>query len=186
MAAPVAQYLFTVEEYTHMGEAGIFSPDARVELIEGTIIAMTPIGRRHAACVARFTDLFTDALRRQATVWVQNPVRLSDYSEPQPDVTLLKPRAAFSAPGHPGPADVLLLVEVSDTTLEYDRRVKLPLYARVEIREVWVVDLAGEVIEMYSAPANGTYTMSRLARRGEAVTSDSLPGLRLAVDAILG
>src|SRR5215216_3171381 len=124
-AVQVTRHRFTVAEYERMGEIGIFSEDERVELVCGEIIEMSPIGERHAACVGLLTQLITLLLQRSAIVWVQNPIRLDDHSEPQPDVAVLKPRADFYRHAHPGPEDILLVIEVSDTTPEYDRRVKV-------------------------------------------------------------
>jgi Uma2 family endonuclease len=130
MSVQIDRRVFSVDDYYRMVEVGLLKEDERVELIEGEVIRMSPIGSRHAACVARLTKLFSRLAGDGAIVWVQNPVRLNDFSEPQPDVALLKPRADFYAGAHPAAADVLLIVEVSDTTIGYDRQVKVPLYAR--------------------------------------------------------
>lgn len=169
-----------------MAEVGILTEDDRVELIEGEIIEMSPIGSRHAACVARLTEILSQRVAGQAIVWVQNPIRLDEYNEPEPDVALLKRRDDFYSEGHPTPADVLLVVEVADTSIDLDRRLKVPLYARAEIPEVWLVDLTKDVIEVYAQPANGTYQISRQASRSESVASQATPELTLNVDAILG
>jgi Uma2 family endonuclease len=132
---------FTVDEYYCMAEAGILHEDDRVELIEGDIIAMAAIGNRHMSCVKRLNRLFNERLGRRVVVSVQDPIRLSRRTEPQPDVALLRPRDDFYAPGHPGPDDVLLVVEVVDTSLPYDRR-KLRLYARAGIPCVWLAILS--------------------------------------------
>ncbi|HEX8685523.1 MAG TPA: Uma2 family endonuclease, partial [Pyrinomonadaceae bacterium] len=136
-AIEVNRRSFTVAEYERMGQFGIFSEDARVELVCGEIIDMSPIGERHAACVAILTQLITLRLRLSALVWAQNPVVLDDYSEPQPDLAILKPRGDNYRTSKPTPDDVLLVIEVSDTTLEYDRQVKMRLYARAGIPEAW-------------------------------------------------
>lgn len=127
MALSVTKRLFTVTEYYRMAQAGIFSEDDRVELLEGEIIEMSPISSRHASCVMRLNHLLQDRVRDRAIVSVQNPVRLSDYSEPQPDIAVLKFRSDFYSAEHPKPEDVLLLAEVCETPAEFDRRVKLPL-----------------------------------------------------------
>lgn len=176
---------FTVEQYERMGEAGVFPPDYRCELIDGEIIEMSPIGSRHAACVGRLNRILSRLLN-EPVVWVQNPIRLDDYSEPQPDITVLKPREDFYSQSLPTAADVLLLVEVSDTTLEYDRRRKLPLYARAGIAEVWIVNLADERIETYADPAGGAYQATASAGRGEEVRSRSVASLRVSVAEVLG
>jgi Uma2 family endonuclease len=131
--------LFTVREFEQMDQAGIFREDDRLELIDGEIFAMAPIGSRHAACVRRLRRLSTPALGERALVDVQNPIVLHDRSEPLPDVILLQPRADFYAASHPWPSDVFLMVEVADTSLDYDQEVKVPAYARSAILEVWVV-----------------------------------------------
>lgn len=177
---------FTAREYQRMGETGILHEDDRVELIEGEIIEMAPIGNRHFACVNRLTRLFVQRVGDSAVVHVQNPVRLSDLSEPQPDLSLLRPREDFYAGKHPAPEDVLLLVEVADTSLAYDREVKLPLYARAGIREVWIVDLAGEKIERHTDPTTEGYRRIEQVRRGETLEPAALGGLALPVDDVLG
>jgi Uma2 family endonuclease len=186
MSVQIAKRWFTAAEYNRMGEAGILTEDDRVELIEGEIIEMSPIGRRHAACVDRLTELLSERLQRRAIIRVQSPIVLNDYSEPQPDVALLKRRDDFYERSLPTPEDVLLVVEVADTTLEYDRQIKVPLYARAEIAEVWVVNLLGEQVEVYAQPANGVYHSERQARRGETINSPAPLGLTLSIDEILG
>jgi Uma2 family endonuclease len=182
----VKHWAFTVDDYMRMLEAGILAEDDRIELIEGEIIEMSPIGDAHAACVIRLTMLFTRLVGLSALVSVQNPIRLGNYSEPQPDLALLKPRGDFYAQGKPTPADVLLVVEVADSSVQFDRNVKVPLYARALIPAVWLVDLNAGVIEIYSQPTGGTYQAVRTARRGDSLTIDSLPGLAIPVDDILG
>lgn len=186
MSMPLKHYQFNVAEYYRMAETGILKEGDRVELIEGEVIEMSPIGKRHASCVARLTALFGRLFGARAVLWVQNPIRLSDFSEPQPDVTLLKARADFYAQAQATPGDVLLVVEVADTTLAYDRGVKVPLYARAGIPEVWVVDLQQERIEIYSQPAGGQYGQTLTVGRGESFASPTVAGLRLAAEDILG
>ncbi|GIW50689.1 MAG: hypothetical protein KatS3mg081_0044 [Gemmatimonadales bacterium] len=155
MAVQLMKRRFTVAEYHKMAEAGILGEDDRVELLEGELVAMAPIGSRHATCVRRLNYLLSRGVGERAIVDVQNPIRLSEYSEPQPDLALLKPRPDFYAAAHPGPEDVLLVVEVAETSADYDREVKIPLYARAGIPEVWLVDLAGAQIETFRQPAQG-------------------------------
>ncbi len=186
MSLREARRLFTIEEYYRMAEVGILSEDDRVELIEGEVIEVTPIGGRHAACVDRLNRLLNRRIGDAAIVRVQNPVRLSKYSEPEPDVALLRPREDFYAQGHPTPEDVLLIIEVSETSLDYDRNVKMPLYARAGVPEVWLVDLSGEEIRVYSRPANSSYERVERIGRGGAVTSRTLSGLELRADEVLG
>ena len=186
MSVQIAKHWFTVAEYNRMGETGILSEDDRVELIEGEIFEMSPIGRRHAACVDRLTELFSEKLQRKAIIRVQSPIVLNDYSEPQPDVALLKRRADFYEQSLPLPDDVLLIVEVADTTLESDRQIKVPLYARSGIAEVWVVNLADEQVEVYTQPANGVYQSQQQFKRGETITVSGSLNLALSVEEILG
>ena len=169
-----------------MGEAGILREDDRVELLEGEIVEMTPIGSRHAACVDRLNHFFARGVGPRAIVRVQNPVRLSERSEPQPDLALLRARPDFYARAHPGPSDILLLVEVADTSAEMDREVKMPLYARAGIPEVWIVDLEGECVEVYREPTPQGYQNVRRIRRGQRVSPQAVPDLELAVDDLFG
>lgn len=186
MSVQIAKRCFTVAQYNRMGEAGILTEDDRVELIEGEIIEMSPIGERHAACVDVLAELFREQLQRKAIIRVQNPIQLGNYSEPQPDVTLLKRRDDFYRRAHPTAADVLLIVEVADTTLDYDRQIKVPLYARAGIAEVWIVNLMDEQVEVYAQPVNGAYQSQRHAGRGETINSPSAFNLTLHVEDILG
>jgi len=186
MAVEILRRRFTVEQYHRMAEAGILAEGDRVELIEGEIVEMTPIGSRHAAHVDRLTDLLTATVGRQAIVRVQNPIRLGPHSEPQPDLVLLKRREDYYVKAHPEPADVLLVVEVSDTSIEFDRSVKLPLYARMGIPQTLVVDLTRESLEDHRDPSPQGYRVVRHPRRGERLALESLPLLGLSVDDILG
>lgn len=177
---------FTVDEYYRMAEAGILHEDDRVELIRGAIVEMSPIGSRHAARVDRLSTEFHTRLISRAIVRVQGPVRLSPNSEPEPDILLLRPRSDFYAAAHPGPADVLLLVEVADTSLEYDRGEKLALYAEAGIPEVWIVDLAHEVVEVFRQPDAGSYRRQDVFGRGASLAPEAFPDAVISVDAILG
>jgi Uma2 family endonuclease len=185
MPARLLTRRFTVEEYSRMAQAGILTEDDRVELIEGAVVEMAAIGSRHAACVGRLTAVLS-AAQTGGIVWVQNPIRLGEHSEPQPDLVLLRPRPDFYASAHPGPGDVLLLIEVSETSADADREVKVPLYARAGIAEVWLVDLEAEGIEVYRQPSAEGYRVSRQARRGETLSPEAFPDLTLAADEILG
>jgi Uma2 family endonuclease len=186
MSVQVLRRRFTVDEYYRMGEAGILHEDDRVELIEGEIVQMSPIGSRHAACVKRLNGLFSRQIGQTAIViGVQDPIHLGEYSEPQPDITLLRPRPDFYVSAHPGPADILLVVEVADTSVEYDRGVKIPLYARAGIREYWIVDLAGESVEVYRDPSPEGYRQARQLRRSERIAPEAFPDVEIAIDDIL-
>lgn len=186
MAAQILRRRFSVEEYYLMAKAGILKEDDRVELIEGEIVEMAPIGSRHASCVIRLIQFLTQQVASRALVSAQNPVHLGEHSEPQPDISLLRPRADFYSTAHPGPADVLLLIEVADTSVEYDRGVKVPLYARAGIGEFWLVDLAGESIEVYQSPAPDGYRQVRVVRQEDRLAPEALPELELSARGILG
>lgn len=186
VSVQVTRRSFTVAEYERMGQAGIFSPEERVELVCGEIIKMSPIGKRHAAVVGRLTRVLTLLLQHVALVWVQNPIRLDDYSEPQPDLVVLKFRPDFYENSLPTPEDVLLVIEVSDTTLDYDRKVKVPLYARSAIPETWVVNLPEERIEVYADPVGGAYQTADSYASDEELQASALAALRLSVAEVLG
>jgi Uma2 family endonuclease len=148
---------FTVQQYHLMHEAGVFGHGDRLELINGEITEMSPIGRKHAACVIRVTKLLQKKLDDLVLVSVQNSIRLDDGSEPQPDFAVLKPRDDFYAEALPTPADILLIIEVADSTIAYDREVKMPLYAAAGIPEMWLFDVNEQVILGYSQPATRGY-----------------------------
>jgi Uma2 family endonuclease len=186
MSAEPLRHRFTVDEYERMGAAGLFGEDDRVELIEGEIVELTPIGSRHAACVARLTRLFAGAPADQAIVWVQNPIRLGVRSEPQPDLALLHPRDDFYARSHPGPAEILLVVEVSDTTAAWDRDVKTALYGAAGIPEAWVVDLNDNSVHVFTEPGREGYAVVRQAMAGDVIATGVLGGVAVAVAEILG
>lgn len=177
---------FTVDEYYLMAEVGIIKPGERVELLDGEIVPMSPIGPMHAEVVERLRDLLSEQLKGKANVRSQNPVRTSKRSEPQPDVSVVKPRSGGYTKAHPTSADVLLLIEVSDTTLAKDRDVKLPLYAAAGIPEVWIVDLASQQIEQHYGPGGNQYRSKQTWGRGQGVPAQTIAGLVVAVDEVLG
>ena len=150
--APPSRHLISVDAFHRMGETGILGPRDRVELIDGEIIDMSPIGVLHAAIVARLASHFSQRLGPIGVVWCQNPLRLDDISEPEPDIAILRPRADFYMTAHPGAADVLLVIEVADTSLAYDLGTKVPLYARHGIPEVWVIDAATRHTRVFRRP----------------------------------
>lgn len=181
----IQKRLFKVGEYHRMAEAGILTEDDRVELIRGEIVQVSPIGSRHAACVDRFTQNLVPQVIGRAIVRVQSPIQVSEDSEPQPDLVLLKLQPDFYATRHPQPDDVLLVVEVADTTAEFDRNVKIPLYGQAGIPESLLVDLGTELIEDYQDPSPHGYRTVRIFRPGESITLSTLPNVTLAVDDIL-
>jgi Uma2 family endonuclease len=177
MPVELLKRLFTVEEYERMVQANILTAAERVELLNGEIVEMSPIGTRHAACVKRLNQLFSQMLGQRAIVGVQDPIRLSDRSQPQPDLTLLQPRSDFYATAHPQPQDVLLIVEVADTSADYDRQVKVPLYADAAIIEVWLVDLVAQYLEVYRQPSTNGYQQIQQLRHNQKIFLQALPDL---------
>jgi Uma2 family endonuclease len=180
------RYRFTVDQYHRMAAAEIFHPECRVELVDGDIFEMSPIGPWHSGVVNRLTHRFVAGLGDRAVVHVQNPTGLDDYSEPQPDVMLLKPRADFYGTAHPRPEDTLLLVEVSDTSLPHDRGRKLRLYARTGVPEVWIVNRRADAIEVFRAPSPEGYREVVRRHRGEELAPAAFPDLNLSVSEVLG
>ena len=172
---------FTVAEYYAMAEVGILDENDRIELLDGDLIVMPPIGDWHAASVDRFTNLLPPRLQGQAIVRVQNPTRLNDNSEPQPDIMLLRWRDDFYQGGHPGPADVLLLIEIADTSIDYDRNTKLAEYARAGIPEVWIATRQDSRIEAYTEPTEDEYSNVRYASTGESIAPQAFPDVVLEV-----
>ncbi|MGI8551973.1 MAG: Uma2 family endonuclease [Dehalococcoidia bacterium] len=179
-ATVLARRRFSVDEYHQMGEAGILTEDERVELLNGEILEMAPISSWHAACVWFVTDWFITHLGTRAMVWTQNPIRLGFDAEPEPDIALLRPRRDRYAPRLPGPLDVLLVIEIAETSLRHDSDVKVPRYAEAGIPEVWLVDLKAERVLVYRGPHGSTYDqVTSLGREGilspEAFTELLLP-----------
>ena len=185
MSRKLAKRWISADEYERMGETGIFPPDARLELIEGEIYEMSPIGSPHAACVTYLTHILSE-FGGGFSVRVQNPIRLNDFSEPQPDLALVRWRDDFYRNAHPTPTDVLLVVEVADTTVETDRKVKVPLYAKAGIAEVWLVNIPEELVEVYSGPSDDVYRQVEQFGRGSRVQSRTLEGFGVGVEEILG
>jgi Uma2 family endonuclease len=186
MRADVTKKLFTVDEYYRMADAGIFNEDDRVELIEGEIIEMSPIGIKHMACVDRATHLLISSLKGKALVSVQNPLRLNNYNEPQPDIVVLKPRADYYATKPHTPEDTLFVLEVSDTTLRYDMKVKLPIYAATSVSEVWIENLQEGLILVFRDPTGKHYKSQLSLKRGDTVSPLAFPDLVLKVEDLLG
>ena len=179
-------YKFDVHQYHAMAKAGILHPDDRVELIDGEITAMSGIGPEHMATVDSSNRFWVIRLGERAIVRIQGSIRLDERNEPQPDVALLKPRDDFYRHRMPGSDDVLLLVEVSDTTLRRDREVKLELYARFGVPETWIDNIRARSIEVYSDPVDGEYTTRQTYWRGQTVTPAALPDIALPVSDVIG
>jgi Uma2 family endonuclease len=186
MAAEPIRRLFTTAEYHAMAESGILSPDDRVELIEGEIWQMSPIGPPHASRVRRSAELFTLHLQQRATVSTQSPVVLGDLSEPEPDIAILRVRDDYYAEHHPTAKDVFLLLEIADSSLDYDRRVKMRLYSRYGIPEAWLADLGQSILEVYREPSPQGYREVLKLRRGDRISPLSFPDLQIDAGAILG
>lgn len=186
MAVTLARHRFTADEYHKMGETGILGPEDRVELIEGEIVDMPPIGRRHMSCVDLLTHLFVLGPGNEAIVRVQGAIRLNIRSEPQPDLIVLRPRADFYRDVDATPDDVLLLVEVADTTVNFDRRVKVPLYARAGIRELWLVDLTSDSVTVYPQPRRGSYADVAVVRGDDELSPLAFPNFTLTPARIFG
>ena len=186
MSVQTQKRLFTVQEYHLMSEAGVFGDRERVELIEGEIIQMAAIGTRHASCVKRLNRRFSVIPEEIAILGVQDPIQLTERTEPQPDVVLLQPRADYYETAHPIPSEVLLLVEVSDSTVNFDRDVKVPNYARSGIQEVWLWDLEANCLEVYREPTANGYTSIQKFERGEIVSPLAFPNFQVSVNLILG
>ena len=175
---------FTVESFQRLGALGVLREDERVELVGGQVVAMTPIGQRHAACVRRFNRLFARSLGDRAIIDVQNPAVLGPRDAPQPDVVLLAPRPDGYRT-HPRAADILLIVEVADTTIAYDRDIKIPLYAHAMIPEAWIVDLGAGVIHTYRDPSPRGYATARVVARSESLEPLRFAGIALPAQEVL-
>ena len=180
----LVRHKLTVTDIYGMLDAGILHEDDRVELIDGELLDMAPIGSDHAATVDAFTKALVLACGDRAIVRVQSPMRLDDLNEPQPDFSVLRPRSGGYRKAHPGPADVLLLIEVADSSLRFDRRIKLPLYARFGIPEVWIADLQRRILERHRTPVDGTYADRTEHQPGESLSPALLPGATLTLAGI--
>lgn len=179
---PTLFHRFTVAEYYRLEEVGILAPDARVELLDGTIYDMLPIGPFHAGVETRLQMRFAEAAKGRWIVRVQNPVRLNDGSEPIPDLALVKPCADFYVKQHPKPPDVLLLVEVAQRSLQFDRKAKLIAYARAGVQEYWIVNLRAKCVEIHRGPLPiGEYSHETRAISGDTVAPTAFPEMKIAI-----
>jgi len=190
MSAPAEdlyhRYRFSVDEYLRMGEAGILTEDDRVELLDGEIIDMPPVGIPHTGSVNRIGNKLKEQLGTATILSVQNPIRIGDFSLPQPDIALLRPRDDFYANAYATPEDILLLVEVADSSVRYDRDKKLPLYAAAGIVECWLVDIPAHKLVMYREPSAQGYGQVREAHHLESVTPASLPDCAVDLSGLFG
>ena len=176
---------FTVDEYYRMAEVGILRPDERVELIDGEIILMAPMGNPHATGVRRLERVWHDTAGNAVTVSGQCPIRLSEYADPEPDVAILRYREDDYSGKPPSADDVLLIIEVSDTTLAYDRDVKAVLYAQANIPETWVMNLSDDCIESFTEPSSEGYSRHTVYQRGDRISPSTISGVEFAVEDLL-
>ena len=186
MEVAVKTYPISVATYHFMAEQGAFAPDERVELFEGEIIEMSPIGSRHARVVDFLNRFFSSIVGNSSIVRIQNPIILNDLSEPQPDISVVRFREDFYKDELPAAADISLIIEVSDRSVEFDRSKKFPKYAAAGIPEAWLINLEAERVEVHSNAKETTYGMVKIYQRGENVISETMPNLELSVDDILG
>jgi Uma2 family endonuclease len=187
MGSAIKRRQFTVDEYHRMGKAGILPEYPRTELLCGTIIVSESISPRHASTVERIADLWRSRLGRGASIRTQNPVTFrEELSEPEPDVAVFRHRADFYRDGHPGAADTFLVIEVADSSLRLDRRIKMPLYARAGIAEAWLVDLTADRVDVYRAPTATGYQERLAFERGTTLSALAFPDITVAVDDLLG
>ena len=177
---------FCTKEIYKMMEVGILPEESGWELIDGEIIHTTTIGSKHASIVKKLNKKLTALVGDKAIISVQDPIHINEYNEPEPDIAIIQPREDFYAESHPLPQDILLLFEISDSTVRYDREIKKTLYAEAEIVEFWLVNLIEHTIECYSSPKNGNYRLVKIVGAGEAAESVSVENLSLRVDEILG
>lgn len=184
MLATLVRKQFTVDDFARMRETGILTEDDRVELLDGEIYVMSPIGPLHVAIVNKLNKILSKSVGDQGIISVQNPIRLNRRGEPQPDVTVLNPREDFYTQALATTDDILLVIEVSDTTLEYDREQKLPRYAEAHISEVWIVDTSAQVIEQYTQPLQGVYTQLHRVLFGNTITATKISDLSFSTDLV--
>jgi Uma2 family endonuclease len=180
------KWKLSIDDYYRMAETGILREDDRVELLDGELYEMTPIGDDHAGTTNYLNEVLSRRRDVRFTVAVQNPIRLSDYSEPEPDITLLRPHDTYYRDRKPRPDDVLLLIEIADTSIDYDQTTKLPRYAAAGIVEVWIVNLGDDRVEVYRDPVGDRYVTQKVIVRGDSVSPQALPDLVLSVHEILG
>jgi Uma2 family endonuclease len=182
----LSRHRVTVDEYYRMADVGVLAPEARVELIRGEVVDMAPIGSRHGGCVKILNNRLCAAVGERAVVAVQDPLRIGKHSEPQPDVMVLRLRSDNYRDAHPTPADVLLLIEVSDTTARYDREIKLPLYAEAGVPEVWIVDIDAQLLRCHRRPAGLEYTEMQALPAPSRIAVPGVEGAKLELGDLFG
>ncbi len=187
MSHPTLQlHQFSVADWQKMGAMDLFTPGARIELIDGQITDMPPIGSEHSGCAGWLNNYLIQQVQQKAIVFMQNPLRLGGFSEPLPDIMLLKPRADFYRKSHPLAEDVLLLIEIADSSVNYDKNVKIPLYARYGIIETWLVNIPQQIIHVYQHIESQQYKVQLNKKVGEMLTPECLSTVQLSVAQILG
>jgi Uma2 family endonuclease len=184
MSVSISRRLFTTKEFRDMVEAGVFREDDRLELVDGEIVEMSPVGNRHATCVRTLNELLRQVGKR-ALVDVQNPLGISEDNDFYPDVVVLKPRADRYASGIPQASDTILVIEVADTTLRFDRSIKKPRYAAAGAPELWIVDLEGSRVWVHRKPLEGDYGEVFEARSGDVLKVPGMPDVELPVAELL-
>ena len=185
MSVHVSKRLISAEEYHKMGEAGILQ-EKGIELINGEILKMSPIGSNHLSCVNLLTEILFEKLnKREVIISVQNPIRLDEYSEPEPEISLLKRTEDHYSSRLPNADDTLLVIEIAESSLEYDRTIKLPLYAENAVPEFWLINLKQKQVEAYWEPSSGAYRFRELLRAGDILKARHLQ-LEISVEEIFG
>jgi Uma2 family endonuclease len=185
MPTEISKRLFTVDDYYKMADAGILRKGDRVELIRGEILSMSPIGPAHGAAVLRATNKLLRIVGDRAILGSQGPVRLDLYNEPEPDIYLLRPKADFYRSAHAGPADVFLIIEMADSSLEYDQDIKMRLYAEMRVAEYWIADIRNDCLIAHSGPRSDGYATIRKFQRGQTIRPGLLPDCPIPVDDVL-
>jgi Uma2 family endonuclease len=174
---------FTVDEYYKLIDLGMIHDYEQAEIIDGELIRTTTVGDRHAQVVNKLNKILIKNVSDEILVSVQNPLRLAEYHEPD---IVLADLTKYDGSRHPRPKETLVVIEVSDSTLKYDRDTKIPLYAEAEIQEVWIVSLIKNIIEIHTKPGNGVYQFVKFYSQGEVIKSENIPELEIEVDKILG
>ncbi len=184
MTLAVQRRRFTVDDYYQMGKAGIFREDDRLELIDGEIVQMTPIGSLHVRCVIKLTRLFSPLIQQDYDLSVQNPIELDEFNQPQPDLVIIKQSDLDSIDQPVKPKDIFLLIEVGDTSVQYDKDIKIPLYAKAGIKEVWQIDLQSQTIITYQQPTSDGYQSVCTHQSNDLISPQSFPHLQFTVSQI--
>jgi Uma2 family endonuclease len=185
MAEKISKRLFTVDDYHRMVDAGILKEKDRVELIRGEVVEMSPIGPPHNGSVIRALNTLVPLVGKRALVSSQGAVRLDQYDEPQPDIVLLRPSPDFYTSRHPAPQDIFLIIEIADSSLEYDQTVKADVYAITGVIEYWVADIPNDCVWAYSGIQNDAYSVKQQFRRGVSIEPRLLPGCQIPADTLL-